>query len=62
MEHVQRQSFLALRPAERLGLPPAERETVYYASLLAWVGCHVDDADHGQRGTFSVLDTENVPP
>ena len=38
----QRQSFLALRMAERLGLPPAEREVVYYSSLLAWVGCHVD--------------------
>jgi HD-GYP domain-containing protein (c-di-GMP phosphodiesterase class II) len=42
MEHVLRQSFLALRLAERLGLPPSERETVHYASLLAWVGCHVD--------------------
>jgi HD-GYP domain-containing protein (c-di-GMP phosphodiesterase class II) len=42
MEHVLRQSFLALRLAERLGLPPEEREVVYYSSLLAWVGCHVD--------------------
>jgi HD-GYP domain-containing protein (c-di-GMP phosphodiesterase class II) len=42
MEHVLRQSFLALRLAERLDLPPAEREVVYYTSLLAWVGCHVD--------------------
>ncbi len=42
MEHVLRQSFLALRLAERLGLGPPEREVVYYSSLLAWVGCHVD--------------------
>ena len=42
MEHVLRQSAIALRLAERLGLPPAEREVVYYSSLLAWVGCHVD--------------------
>lgn len=42
LEHVLRQSFLALRLAERLGLGPAEREVVYYSSLLAWVGCHVD--------------------
>jgi hypothetical protein len=38
MEHVLRQSFLALRLAERLGLAPAEREVVFYSSLLAWVG------------------------
>jgi HD-GYP domain-containing protein (c-di-GMP phosphodiesterase class II) len=42
MEHVLRQSFLAVRLAERLGLTAPEREVVYYSSLLAWVGCHVD--------------------
>ena len=42
MEHVLRQSFIALRLAERMGLDAAEREVVYYSSLLAWVGCHVD--------------------
>ena len=42
MEHVLRQSFIALRLADRLGLEASEREAVYYSSLLAWVGCHVD--------------------
>jgi HD-GYP domain-containing protein (c-di-GMP phosphodiesterase class II)/DNA-binding CsgD family transcriptional regulator len=42
MEHVLRQSLIALRLAERLGLDEATREVVYYVSLLAWVGCHVD--------------------
>ena len=42
MEHVLRQSFLALRLAERLGLNASDREVVYYSSLMAWVGCHVD--------------------
>ena len=42
MEHVMRQSFLALRLAERLGLDASEREVVYYSSLMAWVGCHID--------------------
>lgn len=42
MEHVLRQSFIALRLAERLGLDAQEREVVYYSSLLAWIGCHVD--------------------
>ena len=38
MEHVLRQSLLALRLAERIGLDESDREVVYYASLLAWVG------------------------
>jgi hypothetical protein len=42
MEHVLRQSFIALRLAGRLGLGPADQEVVLYSSLLAWVGCHVD--------------------
>jgi HD-GYP domain-containing protein (c-di-GMP phosphodiesterase class II) len=42
MEHVIRQSLIALRLAERLGLGEAERRVLYYVGLLAWVGCHVD--------------------
>ncbi len=42
MEHVLRQCRIALRLAERLGLAAPDRTVVYYASLLAWVGCHVD--------------------
>jgi HD-GYP domain-containing protein (c-di-GMP phosphodiesterase class II) len=42
MEHVLRQSLIALRLAERLGLDEADRVVVYYVGLLAWVGCHVD--------------------
>ena len=42
MEHVLRQSMLALGMAERLGLDAEEREAVYFGSLLAWVGCHID--------------------
>ncbi|RYP82185.1 HD domain-containing protein [Nocardioides guangzhouensis] len=41
-EHVLRQTFIALRLAERIGLGPAEREVVYFTSMVAWVGCHVD--------------------
>ncbi|HSV40060.1 MAG TPA: HD domain-containing phosphohydrolase, partial [Nocardioidaceae bacterium] len=41
-EHVQRQTYIALHLAERLGLSEAEREVVYYSSMLAWLGCHVD--------------------
>jgi HD-GYP domain-containing protein (c-di-GMP phosphodiesterase class II) len=42
MEHVLRQSLIALRLADRLGLDEATRGVVYYVSLIAWVGCHVD--------------------
>ncbi len=42
MEHVMRQSLIALRLAERLGLDDATRAVVYYVSLISWVGCHVD--------------------
>ena len=42
MEHVLRQTLIALRLAELLGLDEAEREVVYYSALVAWVGCHVD--------------------
>jgi HD-GYP domain-containing protein (c-di-GMP phosphodiesterase class II) len=42
MEHVMRQSVIALRLAERLGLDEEARAVVYYVGLLGWVGCHVD--------------------
>lgn len=42
MDHVMRQSLIALRLAERLGLDEAARAVVYYVGLLGWVGCHVD--------------------
>jgi len=42
MEHVMRQCLIALRIGERLGLDEADRGVLYYSSLIAWVGCHVD--------------------
>ncbi len=42
MEHVIRQTLIALRMASHLGLSETQREVVYYAGLLAWVGCHTD--------------------
>ena len=42
MEHAMRQSLIALRLAERLGLDETTRAVVYYVGLIAWVGCHVD--------------------
>jgi HD-GYP domain-containing protein (c-di-GMP phosphodiesterase class II) len=41
-EHVLRQTYIALHLAERRAMNDQEREVVYYASLLAWLGCHID--------------------
>ena len=42
MEHMIRACLIALRLGESFGLSEAERQTVYYSGLLAWVGCHTD--------------------
>jgi HD-GYP domain-containing protein (c-di-GMP phosphodiesterase class II) len=42
MEHVLRQSLLALRLGEHVGIDESERRVIYYAGLLAWVGCFTD--------------------
>jgi HD-GYP domain-containing protein (c-di-GMP phosphodiesterase class II) len=42
MEHVIRQCLLSLRLADRVGLDESARSVLYYAGLLAWVGCHTD--------------------
>src|SRR5271156_1573375 len=42
MEHVLRQCLIALDLADRFGLRADDREAVFFASLVAWVGCHVD--------------------
>src|ERR687884_270034 len=42
LEHVLRQSLIALLLADRLGLDEATRRVVLHVSLVSWVGCHVD--------------------
>jgi HD-GYP domain-containing protein (c-di-GMP phosphodiesterase class II) len=42
MEHVLRQTLIALRLAERAGLDEQARADVYYTALLVTVGCHAD--------------------
>ena len=48
MEHVLRSCRLALRLAEHVGLEEEERAAVYYAALLAWVGCTADSHELAQ--------------
>ncbi len=42
MEHVLRQCMIALGLGELLGLGAEQQEAVYFGSLLAWIGCHID--------------------
>ena len=42
MEHAMRQCLIALRLGDRLGVEREERTSLYYVSLIAWVGCHID--------------------
>jgi HD-GYP domain-containing protein (c-di-GMP phosphodiesterase class II) len=42
MEHAMRQCLIALRLGDQLGLERDARESLYYVSLIGWVGCHVD--------------------
>ncbi|MDQ4024358.1 MAG: LuxR C-terminal-related transcriptional regulator [Actinomycetota bacterium] len=42
VEHVLRQTLVALRLGDALGLPEEDRAALYYVALLAWVGCFSD--------------------
>ena len=62
-EHVLRASVIGLRVAERLGLDEDDRAAIYYAELIAWVGCHADSHEQARffgddiafrRGTYDV--------
>ena len=42
MEHIIRQTLICLRLADVLELDETDKRVLFYAGLLAWVGCHVD--------------------
>src|SRR5262245_29283003 len=42
MEHVLRSWQIAARLASHMGLGDAERESLFYVAMLAWVGCVAD--------------------
>jgi hypothetical protein len=42
MEHALHQCLLSLRMADVIDLEEEQRAPLYYVSLLAWVGCHID--------------------
>jgi HD-GYP domain-containing protein (c-di-GMP phosphodiesterase class II) len=47
-EHMLRASTIACRLAVRLGLSPEQRGTVYYATLVMWIGCHADSQEYAR--------------
>jgi HD-GYP domain-containing protein (c-di-GMP phosphodiesterase class II) len=68
MEHAMRQCLVALELGERAGVGEADRAALYYAGLLAWVGCHVDayeqakwfGDDHALKSSVQRVDFANV--
>ena len=45
VERVLRQTVIAMRLAEAVGVDPGVRAATYYTSLLTWVGCATDTSD-----------------
>ena len=45
-EHMVRSAVIASGLADRLGLSRQQRGTVYYTSLLMWIGCHADSQEY----------------
>ncbi|HEY7271908.1 MAG TPA: HD domain-containing phosphohydrolase [Actinoplanes sp.] len=42
MDHMLRSAMIATSLARRLGLSEQRQAVAYYATLLAWIGCHAD--------------------
>lgn len=47
-EHMLRSAVIAGRIADRLGLSRRDRDCVYYATLIMWIGCHADSHEYAQ--------------
>jgi HD-GYP domain-containing protein (c-di-GMP phosphodiesterase class II) len=47
-EHMLRSSVVACGLADRLGLSREQKATVYYTTLLMWIGCHADSQEYSR--------------
>lgn len=47
-EHMLRAALIACRLADRIGLTRSQRATVYYTTLLMWIGCHADSQEYAR--------------
>ncbi len=69
MEHMLRATLLGLRIADRAGVGPAARGRIYYANLLAWIGCHADSFELAElfgddiafRADYYMIDARGLP-
>ncbi|MEP9385330.1 HD domain-containing phosphohydrolase [Nocardioides cheoyonin] len=47
-EHMLRSAVIACGLADRLGLSREQRATVYYSTLVMWIGCHADSQEYAR--------------
>jgi HD-GYP domain-containing protein (c-di-GMP phosphodiesterase class II) len=47
-EHMLRAALIATRLADRLGFTDAQRDCVYYTTLIMWIGCHADSHEYAR--------------
>lgn len=47
-EHMLRSAVIACGLADRLGLDAEQKATVYYTTLLMWIGCHADSQEYAR--------------
>ncbi|MGD8167203.1 HD domain-containing phosphohydrolase [Herbiconiux sp. P16] len=47
-EHMLRSAVVACGLADRLGLSRQQKATVYYTTLLMWIGCHADSHEYAR--------------
>lgn len=47
-EHMLRSALIATRIADRLSLPRAQRDCIYYTTLIMWIGCHADSHEYAR--------------
>jgi hypothetical protein len=47
-EHMLRAAIIATRLSDRLGLDRIQRNCVYYATLIMWIGCHADSHEYAR--------------
>ncbi len=69
MDHMLRATLLGMRIADLMDVGLAARERIYYANLLAWIGCHADSFelaalfgdDIGFRSDYYLIDAHGLP-
>ncbi|MGV0792942.1 HD domain-containing phosphohydrolase [Mycolicibacterium sp. XJ1819] len=47
-EHMLRATMIATGIAERLSLTAAQRDCIYYTTLIMWIGCHADSHEYAR--------------